>query len=494
MKAKLKKFASWRPSPMVYSCGAVLLLVVLLLPLLRLAEYAVPWYDDYVYGRYARDAMLQKATLINALKGTWDCIRTSWYAWQGTYSSIFFMTMMPGIWGEEYYHFGPIFLILFITLCVGVLVYSLLRTVIKTDWQHALGVAAVSSALAVLMIHTAREGFYWYNGGIHYVGMHGFCMLMLALTVQVIYAEKHVKRYLLAVAAMVVAFITAGGNLVTSLQGLLVLLSIVALGFWNRRRQVYALLPIVAVYIGGFYLNISAPGNDKRARSFEGWGLSPVESVLGSFREAATHAWEFTGWMTLLFLALMAPLVWHMVKRVSFSFEKPWVITAWSLCLYATGFTPSLYSLGHGGLARTLNAVKLTWQLLLILNLVYWCGWLSRHKGQLQGNMCKWWYYGVIAVAMLMVFHAEPNQAGSFSSYGAYYYVHTGEAYNFYQEYLDRVEIFKSDERTVTVEPYVWQPWFLCMGDLSDNPDDESNVALATWYDKDEIVCKTVTN
>lgn len=494
MKAKLKKFAGWRPSPTVYSWGAVLFLAVLLLPLLRLTEYAVPWYDDYVYGRYARDAMLENATLANALKGTWDCIRTSWYAWQGTYSSIFFMTMMPGIWGEEYYHFGPIFLILFITLCVGMLVYTLLRTVLGTDWQHALGVAAVSSALAVVMIHTAREGFYWYNGGIHYVGMHGFCMLMLTLAVQVIYAEKHVKRYLLAVAAMVVAFITAGGNLVTSLQGLLVLLSIVALGFWKRRRQVYALLPATAVYVGGFYLNVTAPGNDKRARSFEGWGLSPVESVLGSFGEAAGHAWEFTGWMTLLFLALMAPLVWNMVKRVSFSFEKPGLITVWSVCLYATGFTPSLFSLGHAGLARTLNAVKLTWQLLLIMNLVYWCGWLIRHKKEFQANMCRWWCYGAIAVAAFVVFQMEPNQAGSFSTYGAYYYIHTGEAYNFYQEYLKRVELFESDERAVTVEPYVWQPWFLCMGDLSDNPDDESNVALATWYDKDEIVCKTVTN
>lgn len=40
----------------------------------------------------------------------------------------------------------------------------------------------------------------------------------------------------------------------------------------------------------------------------------------------------------------------------------------------------------------------------------------------------------------LMIFKASPNQAGHYSSYGAYYYVHTGEAYNFHQEYLERIE------------------------------------------------------
>ena len=433
--------------------------------------------------------MEQEPGFGSALKGAWECIRISWYAWQGTYSSIFCMTLMPGIWGEEYYHFGPIFLILFVTLTVGMLVYTLLKSVLKTDWQHALGISAVSAALAVVMIHTAQEGFYWYNGGVHYVGMHGFCMLFIVFAVQVLCAEYGVRRYVFAVTAALLAFVTAGGNLVTALQGLLVSLSIVLLGFLVRRQQAFFLLPALAAYVGGFILNVTAPGNGKRAKSFVGWGMSPVESVLNSFKEAAGHMWEFTGWMSLLFLALMIPVILHMVKRVKFTFRFPGVITLWSVCLYATGFTPSLYSLGHAGLDRTLNAVKLTWQLLLILNLVYWCGWIVGHKEQIQGRMCRWWVYLLAGLAVMVVFYTEPNQAGSFSSFGAYYYIHTGEAYNFYQEYLARVELLKSDAEPVVLEPYKWRPWFLCMGDLSDNPADESNMALATWYDKEEVIC-----
>ena len=217
-----------------------------------------------------------------------------------------------------------------------------------------------------------------------------------------------------------------------------------------------------------------------------------MDSVLGSFQEAVAHIWEFTGWMTLLFLALMLPLVWHMVKRVSFSFRLPGLVSLWSVCLYATGFTPSLYSLGHAGLSRTLNAVKLTWQLLLIWNLIYWSGWIVARREQVKGQMCRWWCYGLLALAVVAVFCKEPNQAGSFSSYGAYYYIHTGEAYNFYQEYLGRVEVLICDGETVILVPYHWRPWFLCMGVLSDDPGEESNMAVATWYNKDEVLCRDI--
>ena len=68
--------------------------------------------------------------------------------------------------------------------------------------------------------------------------------------------------------------------------------------------------------------------------------------------------------------------------------------------------------------------------------------------------------------------------------------MHTGEAYNFYQEYLKRVEILKSSEPDVVLSPYHYRPWLLCMGDLSDDPDNEANRAVANWYGKSSVVVK----
>jgi hypothetical protein len=186
------------------------------------------------------------------------------------------------------------------------------------------------------------------------------------------------------------------------------------------------------------------------------------------------------------------------LKGTSFRFRYPGLVLLWSFCLYATGFTPSLYSLGHAGLSRTLNAVKLTYQLLLVVNEVYLVGWLRRRsekKGEVQvrsdysSGRFGWWFYVLMGVMMLLVFTRTSNQAGSYSSYGAWYYVHSGEANNLHGEYERRIETIESSGPDVTVEPYRYRPWFLCSGDLSENADSEENRYMAEWYGKNSISC-----
>ena len=92
-----------------------------------------------------------------------------------------------------------------------------------------------------------------------------------------------------------------------------------------------------------------------------------------------------------------------------------------------------------------------------------------------------------MGAVMLCIFAVAPNQAGCYSSYGAYYYIHTGEAYNFHQQYKERVEILKSDVDDVVFEPYRFKPWLLCISDLSENPDNEANWAVAVWYGKNSV-------
>ena len=89
---------------------------------------------------------------------------------------------------------------------------------------------------------------------------------------------------------------------------------------------------------------------------------------------------------------------------------------------------------------------------------------------------------------MLLIFATASDQAGNYSAYGAYYYIHTGEANNFYHEYLARVEKFKGAEAKVEVEPYVFRPWFLYMVDLSEDWENEINRAVAEWYYKEAVV------
>ena len=501
-----KKILTWKPGEKLLAIGFCLLLLAALIPLFRLTIYAVPYYDDYNFGRFARAAIEQEQSKWAAISGALDCSRTQWYAWQGTYSSIFFMTLMPAVWGEQYYFLGPVFILLLLLAGSMVFTHVILRKVFRMEKWSSLAIQAVITIAEFMFIYSAQSGFYWYNGGIHYVGMHGFGLLFLSVAICLERAEGRTAKGLLFTASVLLAMITAGSNFVTALQGLLCLLTILLVSVVvERRRTGLWLLPPTLVYIIGFGLNVAAPGNSVRARSYVGWGYGPLESIGRSFLEAVKHIPEYTGPVVLMVMLLLVPMIWQAVKSTDYRFRYPGIVLALSFCLYATGYTPSLYSLGHAGLSRTLNAVKITYLLLLFLNEIYWIGWLRQllekraeqttgqltiQKWAIRNGAAAWWFYVLIGVACLVIFRASSNQAGHYSSYGAYYYVHTGEAYNFHQEYLERVAILSGPEKDVQLPAYQFRPWFLCMGEISEDADNEANRSLAMWYHKDSVTLK----
>lgn len=213
-----------------------------------------------------------------------------------------------------------------------------------------------------------------------------------------------------------------------------------------------------------------------------------------SFLEAFRYLWKFTGWMTFAILILLIPVIWQVVKKSDFSFRLPGLVLLGSFCLYATGFTPSLYSLGHAGLSRALNAVRITFQILLVINEVYWMGWLRLHlekRGRkVAGTGYPWWFYGLTAVLMIVIVRTSPNPIGGIYFVGAYYYIHSGEAYNFHMEYQERLKILRSTETDVLFEPYLYRPWMLCLGELGTDPNTEENRAMASWYGKNSIALR----
>ena len=494
MKEKVQRFFGWRPSEKLVAVMAVGALLVMLLPLLRLCEYAVPWFDDYGYATYVKADFSEPCTLLDAIKGGISAAVDEWYHWEGTYSAIFLGTQVPLIWGEEWYGLGPAFIILLLTISVMVLVSVFNKEILQGDFWSGLTLQAGCAGMVVMFIYSAQRGFYWYDGGVFYVAMSAFTMLYIAAMLKLMRAEKK-KVVWWIILCILTGIVVGGGNYVTTLQGMLLTCSFLALVIWKKRQVIKRFLLLTAVYAVGFGMNVLAPGNSSRGEYYVGWGMSPVWAVLYSFVEAAKRFFELTGLRTLLVLILLAPFMWQIVKRTRFRFQYPGLVLAWSVCLYAATFTPALYALGSVVLARMLCTIKITLQLMLLLNEIYWLGWIyqklqAKKKLEFDGKP-YWWFYPVIGALMLLVFVNESNQAGNYSAYGAYYYVHTGEAYNFYQEYQARLAVLKSDEKNVVLTPDVWRPWFLCAGELSDNPDSDRNQMIARWYNKESVICRS---
>lgn len=150
--------------------------------------------------------------------------------------------------------------------------------------------------------------------------------------------------------------------------------------------------------------------------------------------------------------------------------------------------------MGGEGLPRTFVVVKFTLLILLFVNAAYWLGWVmkQREKREKEVKDAKHyiWFYVVIATGMLLCFFLTEGQARDFSTYGAYYYVHTGEAANHHLEYVRRIETIENSGANVEVAPMYWKPWFLFKGELSTSPSAEQNVEMAKWYYKESIVLK----
>ena len=492
MKEKIKKALTWRPQKWLVAVGAMLALGVVLLPLFRILPYTAPWYDDYTYGVYAHRFLGEEWSLGSAIQGAWYCTRTSWYAWQGTFSSIFFMSMVPLIWGEQYYFLGPLFILLLLLSALLVFTKVLLRDVLEAEWPFCLAIQAIVTGTVFVLIYTPNGGFFWYNAAVHYVGMHSFLLLLAASWIKLLRGAGRVSCVFLVLWSLLGAVLAGGANFVTTLQGLILGFSFVGLGIMLKNKRVFLLLPSLAVYAFCFYKTVSAPGNNVRKGVLSGYGMGEADAILRSFQEAVNKIPEFTGLITVAVMVLLFPLAWQMVKRLSFSFRFPGLLLLWSFCFYATGFTPSLYSLGHAGLGRTLNAVKITFQLLLFANEIYWLGWLQKKRkktDKVSEKGAMWWFYPVVGICMFCIFSVEPNQSAKYSSFAAYYYVHTGEAYNFHQEYLERIEKIQSGGPDVVVKPYAYKPWILQSAQLSSSPDAEENRAVASWYDKNSITC-----
>lgn len=89
----------------------------------------------------------------------------------------FFMTLMPAVWGEQYYFLGPVFILLLLLAGSMVFTHVILRKVFRMEKWSSLAIQAVITIAEFMFIYSAQSGFYWYNGGIHYVGMHGFGLL-----------------------------------------------------------------------------------------------------------------------------------------------------------------------------------------------------------------------------------------------------------------------------------------------------------------------------
>lgn len=471
----------------------LLIFIAALLPVFRLAYYAIPFYDDYSYGQFVK-SFYEAYGASGIIKGAVYTVKNSWHSWQGTYSSIFFMCINPMFLGEQYYFIGVWMVILGITVGAFLFSFVSVKYVLEADNYSAISAAVIITLLLEEFVVTSYQGIFWYNSAVHYTFMHGILFIMLAVELRLLYCEKKAAKVLLSILLLMLAIIVAGANFVSSLQGMLFLLLIFVIGIVCKKKTAFLIIPSVLCYGIGLYFNYGAPGNSHRAAYFDGMG--PIEAILNSFKQAFLEIPFHTRIPSLIVLAVLAPIMWNVVYSMKYSFKLPGVVTLLCFCLYATGYTPSFYGGGGVPLERTECAIQYTYQVLLVVVMIYWLGWI-RHKKEI----CKKLNYNIIYFAalsfgMILCLTFTKDDVGGYLSYGSYYYTHVNWAQMCRKEYLMRVDKIKnSSDSDVEVPPIIYRTWLLIgPSELSENPNAEQNRAMAMYYNKNSIYLEQSDN
>ena len=459
--------------------------------LLRLGLYSVPWYDDYEYAKYTKSFQEAYGSgLINAIRGACYQVRESWVIWQGTFSSIFLMALSPMGFNTDHYYMGSFVLIILLTVSAAVLTFALCRRVFGIKGYPAVCLSFAMSIFTVWRVHSANQAFYWYNGGLHYVGMHSFMMLFAAVLICMMDFKKPVTTALKMILSVILAVICSGANFATALQGILLLLGFTVLTIVKQKKKALVYVPAIVVYLIGLAFNICAPGNSMRAAYYTDTAMPMPKAILYSFPEAVKWMWDFTGLFTIVFMIALVPIIWKGLEKSTFNFKLPLIFVALAFCFYATSYTALLYGIGRVDVDRAVNAAKLTYQFMLVLCEIFVVGWIKKKTSAEKNDIGFAWLYAACLAVLVVSFAVSPAERIKYSPYGAYYYVHTGEAAAYHDGYLRQVESIKSQGPDAVVDRNVFKPAFLYTGELSDDPEYEANKFMATWYRKNSIVIK----
>ena len=473
---------------------ALLLLIASLIPVYRIGLYSEPFYDDYVYSLDVKNAY-EAEGVQGIAPAVFETVSRVWKTWQGTYSSVALMSLTSLVFGEEYYFIGVWVCLTVMTVGGFILPFTGFRKILKADIASSLIAGALSSFMFIEFVYYAFEGLLWYNSAVHYTFMHGMMFILLAVQINLIYANSKASRIGFYLLEIILAIIVAGSNFVTSLQGLLFFLIVMVLAFVKSRREGLYHVPAFLAYLVGFLQNVLAPGNSVRASFFN--GFSAVKAMGYSVSEAVVRLPELTKFTTPIVLLALVPVIVEAVGNVDFSFKLPGVVSVLLFGMYATGYVSSFFGVGGAPVWRTMCAVKYTYQLTLLVCMIYWIGWAVK-KRQSKGktphkinhNLI---YYAICTVLMIMSYAFSGNRVGEYSTMGAYTYTHYYVAQSLDAEYKERIETIKnSEEAEVYVKPYETEASFLIgNNELSENPNEDVNRAMADYYGKDKIMLQT---
>lgn len=473
-----------------------------LIPLLWIGWYNYPSADDFTIGNECHQAWVATHNPSAAL---WTGVVRSvedWINWMGYFTSNFLMAVPPSSFAERLAVLTPWIMLGMLSFSTIYFLGIIFTRVFHADKYISRCVTMLMLLVTVQCMVGRVEAFYWYSGAVNYIFLHGMSLFFYGLMIAAVY-DKGKKRIWDLAWASFLGFFVGGGNQMTALNVAIILL--VVIGFftylkkWKQYKQLS--IPILLFYLG-FILNVIAPGNWIRAADAS--GMNPVKAVLVSFYYCVEYCMsEWSGWPVIILVIVLIPLFFHMAGKTEFSFRYPLITVLFGFCVVSAMMTPPLFAVGNIGAGRLQALVFTMYILVLSLCVGYVTGWARKKWEALpEGKATKqkeeekagkfnmsalWCLVGCIlffGFAGVLTVIPDPHYF-TFSS--ALTDLGNGTALAYGRANQERIELYRSGEKNIVVNPLPTQPTLLFFSDIKPDPEDWENKGICRFYGLESV-------
>ena len=469
-------------------------LLVSLIPLLVLGQYAVPANDDYSFSVESHHYFEETGSPLAALRGAWEQTWDSYQNWQGSFSAIFLMALQPAVFGFSCYRITALLMIAAFLCGTFLFCHVLFADVFHERKQIGICVASLVSIVGLQLMLSPAEGLYWFNGAVYCTFYYGLGLIATALMIRLLRRGGWARLVLLSLLGVFLG----GGNYMTALCFALVGAGLLLLAIMQKEHTWWrGTLPYL-LFLAAFVANAMAPGNAVRKLGMQLFEhpMGPAAAILASFRAGFEYGVQ---WFRLPVLAMLLVLAGILFGRrepreaEAFPFHFPALVTIGSFCLFSALFCPSFFSIGNKGPLRLLNAIWFSYVLLLALNLYYWIGWVEAKRGRSWKPAASAVLPAAGLVLGLLCCGIYVLRAGSLASAAAIGAMRSGEAQAYYAAAEERLVILEDPAvMNAELEPYPCTPFMLYTADISSNRLYFINEDMARFYGKQSVILKTV--
>lgn len=499
MKERIMKFCNIR-NVMIF---LIVVYLLSLIPLCMISKYNYPSADDYTNGSSTYHLWNETHSIPGILVDATGRTVDEYGGWRGCYTSSYLSALPPCIFGQEWTFLTPIITLILITLSVLFFMDQLVGNALKADRKIGVCLSMIILFACVQCLPSVArcELMYWYSGACNYAYIHAFALIYFGLLIAV--ANHQGKRRIVdTVLACIMAFIAAGGNQMSSLNGAIIVLTTIGMITWQKKWKQYKLLLIPLVfYLASFVLSMAAPGDWVRMQYTT--SMNPVKAVLVSLYYTFSRAVnEWTTWSVILLELMTIPFFWKLARSIKFKVRYPILVIAFGYGVVSAMMTPPLFAVSSIEAGRIQGLVYWMYILVLTLCVGYAVVWGYQklygvtgdnevlNNNELSYNSCVFLLTCIAFFAWGAGLTLLPDDH-YFTMTSAITDMRNGKAQGFAEEMQERVQLYENSE-TGIVEVYELenQPELLFFSDIKPDSSDWENNAVAKYFDLKEVIWK----